>query len=164
MKPQYIFLDVDGTLLYHTSNSNNIIPPLAITAIQSARQNQHKVFICTGRVRSEITDSIKNIGFDGFIYAAGATVEINGKTIFQHNIPISELEHFKNIASNHKLGFVLQSADFNFMDKQGASFFDNFDCKREKSSEFSHLTRNNFTDMSNFNFGQCPIGKILFFS
>lgn len=164
MKPQYIFLDVDGTLMYHTSNSNNIIPSLAITAIQSSRKNGHKVFICTGRIRSEITDDIKDIGFDGFIYASGATVEISGETIFQHNISISELERFRNIAANHKLGFVLQSVDFNFIDKQGASFFDNIDYERDKTSELRHLTRDIFTDMSNFNYGQCPIGKIVFFS
>lgn len=40
-----IFLDVDGTLVSY----ENQLPDSAVTAIQQARGNGHRVYICTGR-------------------------------------------------------------------------------------------------------------------
>ena len=49
-----IFIDVDGTL----TNYENQIPPSAVDAIKAARANGHKIYLCTGRSRAEIYDSI----------------------------------------------------------------------------------------------------------
>ena len=41
-----IFLDVDGTL---TPAGTNVPPQSALDAIRAARNNGHRVFLCTGR-------------------------------------------------------------------------------------------------------------------
>ena len=40
-----LFIDVDGTLVDYDNN----IPQSAVEAIKIARNNGHKVYICTGR-------------------------------------------------------------------------------------------------------------------
>lgn len=45
-----VFLDVDGTLVDY----ENRIPLSAVKAIRLARQNGHRIYICTGRSRAEI--------------------------------------------------------------------------------------------------------------
>ena len=45
-----LFIDVDGTLVDYDNN----IPQSAVKAIKIARNNGHKVYICTGRSKSEV--------------------------------------------------------------------------------------------------------------
>lgn len=49
-----IFIDVDGILLDY----ENKLPQSAVKAIQQARTNGHKVYICTGRSKAEVYDYI----------------------------------------------------------------------------------------------------------
>ena len=53
-----IFIDVDGTLLDY----ENKLPQSALKAIQQARANGHKFYICTGRSKAEVYDYIWDIG------------------------------------------------------------------------------------------------------
>lgn len=53
-----IFIDVDETLLDY----ENKLPQSAVKAIQQARANGHKVYICTGRSKAEVYDYIWDIG------------------------------------------------------------------------------------------------------
>lgn len=73
-----VFLDVDGTI----APLDAPIPQSAIDAIRMARQNGHKVLLCTGRSRAEMQPKVMSIGFDGMVGAAGAFVDIDGKNIF----------------------------------------------------------------------------------
>ena len=45
-----IFLDVDGTLVDY----ENRLPDSAVTAVRRARENGHRVYICTGRSKAEV--------------------------------------------------------------------------------------------------------------
>ena len=65
---KYIFLDIDGTLY---SSATNETPESALRAIHKARQNGHKVFLCTGRSLAEIVTYLE-YDIDGYILAAGA--------------------------------------------------------------------------------------------
>lgn len=62
-----IFLDVDGTLVDY----GNKLPVSAVTAIQQARSNGHRVYICTGRSRAEVYPELWDIGLDGMIGGNG---------------------------------------------------------------------------------------------
>ena len=44
------FLDVDGTILEHGS----VIAPSTVTAIRRARENGHRVWLCTGRSAGDL--------------------------------------------------------------------------------------------------------------
>ena len=48
-KGKVIFVDVDGTLVDY----NNDLPESAVKAIRAARANGHRVYMCTGRSKTE---------------------------------------------------------------------------------------------------------------
>ncbi len=84
MKTQYIFLDIDGTLV----NKSGKVPDSARQSIAKARENGHKIFVCSGRSRCEMYDSILEVGIDGIIGSAGAYVELEGHKIYHR--PMTE--------------------------------------------------------------------------
>ncbi len=67
MNQKLIFLDIDGTLVAAMAEPS----ALAAKAIQGARGNGHKVFLCTGRNMPIIGSDILSVGFDGIIASAG---------------------------------------------------------------------------------------------
>lgn len=66
-----IFLDVDGTVVdYH-----NRIPQSARRAINDARRQGHRVYLCTGRSKAEVYSELLALGIDGLICGNGSYVE-----------------------------------------------------------------------------------------
>lgn len=96
METKYIFLDIDGTLV----GRDAVIPDSAKEAICKARENGHKVFICSGRARCEMHADILSVPMDGIVGSAGAYVELDGKMIYHR--PMTEdmnwqlLEYFES--------------------------------------------------------------------
>lgn len=84
MSTKYIFLDIDGTLI----GFGKPVSDSTKKAIELARANGHKVFICTGRARCEIFDDVLCVPLDGIVGSAGAYVEIDGKMTHHH--PMTE--------------------------------------------------------------------------
>lgn len=70
-----VFLDLDGTLWEW-----GVVPDSAREAIRLAQAHGHKVLTNTGRARSEVPD-MAYLGLDGFCFAAGAEVILDGKAI-----------------------------------------------------------------------------------
>ena len=100
MKPQAIFLDIDGTLVSFKTHS---IPASAQSAIHQLRNKGIKVIIATGRVHKEI-NNLEGLEFDGYITANGACcIDAKGKTITQYSISKDSLE---------KLAFYLEQKPF----------------------------------------------------
>ncbi len=82
-----VFLDVDGTI----APLDAPIPQSAIDAIRIARQNGHKVFLCTGRSRAELQPNVMAIGFDGMVGCAGAFVDREGEQLFSAKLDDSSV-------------------------------------------------------------------------
>lgn len=89
MEGKLIFLDIDGTL---TEPGTNIPPESAIDAMVKARQNGHKLFICTGRNYDMLSPLLK-YGFDGVIGSAGGYVSYNDDVIF--DCPMEDEQRIK---------------------------------------------------------------------
>ena len=101
---KYIFLDIDGTLYSPTTNET---PESALRAIHKARQNGHKIFLCTGRSLAEIVTYLE-YDIDGYILAAGAKVYADRKCIYDSPIPKDELKYLKDMINGMKLGYGLE--------------------------------------------------------
>ena len=63
MEKKAIFLDVDGTLVANHGKMTEQVKK----AITLARNQGHKVFICTGRNKIGIRNELEEVNFDGFI-------------------------------------------------------------------------------------------------
>lgn len=119
---KYIFIDIDGTLLDHQTG----IPESAIFAIQEARRNGNKVFICTGRAKSEVNINILNIGFDGYIFSAGAVVETEGKQLISRNLDTEDLDSMITCFKKEALGYVLEGHCKSYIDPIAEKYFSVF--------------------------------------
>ena len=84
-----LFIDVDGTLVDYDNN----IPQSAVEAIKIARNNGHKVYICTGRSKSEVYQELWDIGLDGMIGGNGSYVEDNNNVVMHNTITYEQCKH-----------------------------------------------------------------------
>ena len=85
MSGKLIFLDIDGTL---TSPGSNVPPESALRAIRAAREEGHRVFLCTGRNYDMLSPLLKYGCFDGAVASSGGYVFCGDEVLF--DCPMSE--------------------------------------------------------------------------
>lgn len=78
MGQKAVFLDIDGTMVDHTGK----IADSTKEAIGRAKENGHKMLICSGRSYFQIYEELLAMGFSGIIGAAGAFVIADGEEIY----------------------------------------------------------------------------------
>ncbi len=113
-----IFLDVDGTLIDYQTKT----PASAKKAIDLARANGHKVYICTGCSKAEILQrDLPEL--DGMIGANGGYVEDHGEVILHHSLTREQVRHVTEWCGERQIGYVLEANSGRYYDdwflKQG---------------------------------------------
>lgn len=103
---KYIFLDIDGTLF---STTIGRIPESALEAMKLARENGHKLFLCTGRSLAEVSKYL-NADVDGFVLGAGSMVYADGKRIYDRPIDASSIARIKHTIHSFGLGYSLEGS------------------------------------------------------
>lgn len=99
-----IFLDVDGTLINYEAK----MPASAGKAVDLARANGHKVYICTGCSKAEILQ--RNLcDLDGMIGGNGAYVEDHGEVIMHQGLSKEDIKHIVDWCNARQLGFYLEA-------------------------------------------------------
>lgn len=99
-----VFLDVDGTLIDYDAK----LPASAAKAVDQARANGHKVYICTGCSKAEIKQ--RNLcELDGMIGGNGAYVEDDGEVIMHQGLTKEEVKHIVDWCNERHLGFYLEA-------------------------------------------------------
>lgn len=107
-----VFLDVDGTLIDYRAQ----LPESARTAVDEARKNGHKVYICTGCSKAEILQrDLPDL--DGMIGANGGYVEDNGEVILHKSLSKEQIVHIVDWCTERKLGIILESNAGRFVDQ-----------------------------------------------
>ncbi|MBM6766055.1 HAD family hydrolase [Faecalicoccus pleomorphus] len=147
MNKKAIFLDIDGTLFDHNTNS---IPESAIFAIQSAKQNGHFIFICTGRGISEVGNDFSFLPLDGYILSCGANISIHKKNIYTASFPQDALHYCVNFMKKHHIGFTLDGYSKSFLDGEAYDMFHNF--KLGQANNDSELARALLNENKMFHF------------
>lgn len=89
MNQKVVFLDIDGTMV----DMDGKIPQSTKEAIRRAKENGHKMVVCSGRSRFQIYDELLELGFSGIVGAAGAFVIADGEEIYHAYI---DEEHRKS--------------------------------------------------------------------
>lgn len=119
MSVKYIFIDIDGTLLSHTTG----IPKSALEAIDLARRRGHKVFINTGRVKSAVDGYLQFYPFDGYVFAAGGHVMIHDETLYENIIPQDEIKRVIKVFEDKQVGYVLEGPEYSYYNQQAIDYF-----------------------------------------
>lgn len=136
MNKKFVFLDIDGTLV----NFNSVIPNSAVKALNKAKANGHKLFVCTGRQMSMIYPwLLNNIKFDGIISSSGAYVTAQGKEISHHIIDydkqceLIDFFHKNNIPFCQQTNSRMAIEDRNF--ERTFTYFEEHGMSRKRFSE-----------------------------
>ena len=99
-----LFLDVDGTLIDYEAKT----PASAKKAVDQARKNGHKVYICTGCSKAEI-EQRDLPELDGMIGGNGAYVEDAGQVVMHQGLSKEEVQKIVDWCNERKLGFYLEA-------------------------------------------------------
>lgn len=117
---KYLFFDIDGTLV----GKSRVVTEKNKYAIQKARENGHKAFLCTGRAPTSIVGDIKSVGFDGIVCSAGGFVIINDQYIFENFINQYVLSEVMTLFINNHILFSLESKNAIYQTPGVSEFFD----------------------------------------
>lgn len=99
-----VFLDVDGTLIDYDAKC----PESAARAVEMARANGHKVYICTGCSKAEI-EQRDLPELDGMIGANGGYVEDAGEVVMHQALTVEQVKHIVDWCNERHLGFYLEA-------------------------------------------------------
>ncbi len=113
-----IFLDIDGTL---TEAGTNIPPESAVEAMKLAKENGHKLFICTGRNYGMLRPLLV-YPFDGVVSCAGGYVTVGDEVLFDS--PMSD-EMFKKtlkILHDNNIFCTIESKEGSYCDTNFVDF------------------------------------------
>lgn len=105
MLGKLIFFDVDGTLVQF----DGTMPKSTGAALRRARENGHKLVICTGRSKFQIYPWLLDFGFDGIVAAAGAYVEWQGQCISHRTVSAKALHHFVRFFEQERIPYCMQT-------------------------------------------------------
>lgn len=119
MEQKHIFIDVDGTLLDHDTG----VPESSVHAIRQARKNGHRVFICTGRAKSEMNETVTAIGFDGFVYSSGAALEIGHRRIHAEAMAPQALQALIGHMDAQGICYILEGQECSFINPKASEMF-----------------------------------------
>lgn len=117
---RYLFFDIDGTL----AGKSRRITEKTRWAIQRARENGHKVFLCTGRVPASIVGDAAEMEVDGIISGAGSFVEIGGKYVFEHYMDPGLTCQVMELFRKNGLLFTLETRDTVYQTPGATEFFE----------------------------------------
>ncbi len=101
-----IFSDIDGTLF---SQKWSRIPKSAKAAVQLARKNGHKFFLCTGRGLAT-TNKYLNYDVDGFVFAVGSLIYVEGKKMYNHPIREEVMDELIKNMDAIDIGYMLEGS------------------------------------------------------
>lgn len=149
---KYIFIDIDGTLL----DDQKAIPPSAKNAIHLAREKGHKLIVATGRSHTGVIPEIRKLGFDGFIYSAGAVVEIGKQTIFKKEMDASLVANLLDVMDQNDIGYILEGYHHSFYNQRFIDYLGTQKPRRAMNPAFQ--------PMELYKHGSSTVYKIAFFA
>ncbi|MGY3765715.1 HAD family hydrolase [Vagococcus vulneris] len=106
-KKNVAFFDLDGTLC----DSSGEVLPSSVKAIRQFREQGNIAFICTGRSKPEILDSIVDIGFDGVVGAGGGYIVVGDKIIHHKRLPKDAVQDIVKYFDENDVGYYLECND-----------------------------------------------------
>ena len=96
---KYIFIDVDGTIIDHKTNS---IPQSTINTINELYNNGHKLFISSGRDKKILVTGV-DIDYSGYVCSLGTDVYYDGEEVINEPFSDNEVKKITKIANKYDI-------------------------------------------------------------
>lgn len=110
-----IFLDIDMTIWDERLH----IPESTKDAIRLAKVMGNKVFINTGRSRSNTRyEALDELGMDGVVAACGCHIEIGGEIIYQKLMTPAQVRESLRVLKKEHMPVVLEGSEHCFFDPE----------------------------------------------
>ncbi len=107
MRKKYIFVDFDGTIIDHGTNS---IPSSTKEAIRLLQKNGHEVILTTGRGPALFYGVDKELDIKSYIASNGRYVVHDGEVIYKKFINKEVVEKLANLAYESKIDIAFVSS------------------------------------------------------
>ncbi|MCI1208546.1 MAG: Cof-type HAD-IIB family hydrolase [Treponema sp.] len=107
MNSKIIFTDIDGTL----TDFNGNLPDSAVKALLQAKENGHKIVLCTGRSKFQIPQKLLSLQFNGIVGAAGGFVEYGGRELYHKYIEEKYRKLLADYMDEKNIVFNFQAPD-----------------------------------------------------
>ena len=106
MSPKLLFFDIDGTLV----GFDQKMPASTREALFRAREKGHRLFLCTGRCRTQIYPwLLSDYPFDGLVMCAGANVYAGDKQIFHRTFGPERMKALLGFLEEAKASYLVQN-------------------------------------------------------
>ena len=114
MESKLVFLDVDGTL---TPPGGYEPPESAVRAVRKARENGHRIFLCSGRNYCML-EPLFRYGFDGCIASCGGQVFADGRMLFDCPFTEEQKSRVMELFAQNGVYLTIESSDASFYDEE----------------------------------------------
>ncbi len=118
MECKLIFLDIDGTL---TEPGKNVPPASAVEAVRKARDNGHKVVLCSGRNYGMLSPLLR-YGFDGLVGSAGGYIEYGGQVVYDHPMTAEQCGTAMDVFQRNGVFRTVEGKDHSYTDESFKDF------------------------------------------
>ena len=104
--PKAVFIDFDGTYAHHGR-----VPAAHVEAVRRARDNGHRVLLCTGRPKAMVPHGVLESVFDGLVGAAGGYVEIGDTVLADTRFPQGLADQAVRLLASYDVTFILEAPE-----------------------------------------------------
>lgn len=111
-----LFFDIDGTLV-DSYRGIHTIPEGVKQQLRRIQSLGHKIFLCSGRPRSMLSDEMLNAGFDGYVLFNGGYVEVEGQSIFENRMDKAVLVKLCDLFDELKVEYMLETSNSIYLRK-----------------------------------------------
>lgn len=143
MRKKYIFADLDGTIMDHSTNS---IPDSAREAIRKLQENGHEIILNTGRCKALFYGVEKDLNIKSYIASNGRYVVHNGEVIYNKYIDKKVVNELVDLAYKSNIDVAFSSADKYILNSKFSNmankFSDLFHLEYPKVHHNYHLENN----------------------
>lgn len=106
MKEKILFFDIDGTLV----GFDGKMPDSTQEALRRAGENGHKLFLCTGRCRTQIYPwLLSDYPFDGLVMCAGANVYVGNQQIYHKTFGPERMKALVDFLEKSGTSYLIQN-------------------------------------------------------
>lgn len=106
MRSRLLFFDIDGTLV----GFDQKMPASTREALFRAKERGHRLFLCTGRCRTQIYPwLLSDYPFDGLVMCAGANVYVGDEQIFHRTFGPGRMKALLGFLEEAKASYLVQN-------------------------------------------------------
>lgn len=158
MNRKLIFMDVDGTF---TVPGGHIPPESAVKAVQKARENGHKVFLCSGR-NCDALKSLQKYGFDGAVTSCGGYVYAGDDVLYDCPLTKEQQDKLITLLSDEGVFLSIEGKDAAYSDERAKEYLKQSDSRNEYLLRMIEAVWIGLGPKPLSEYDGCPLYKIVF--